>query len=187
MLGIVHREAERLSALVGEFLTYARPAPARPQAVALNQLLDEISTNARNGLRAVDVFAVEHAGDVVAHCDPAQLKQVLWNLVTNADAVVANLNRRGRVELSCAVEGGAAVIHVDDDGTGVDLELRERIFEPFFTTRPDGNGLGLATCAQLIRQNAGHIHVDASPAGGARFVVRLPIFQVGMTTEPKVN
>ena len=106
-------------------------------------------------------------------CDPAQLRQVLWNLLVNADAVIAGTGRVGKVQLSAQREGNDVVFHVDDDGPGVPDELRDRVFEPFFTTRPDGNGLGLATCQQLIRQNEGRIGVAKSPLGGARFSVHL--------------
>ena len=180
MLGIVHREAERLSTLVGEFLTYARPAPAKTDALDVNVFFAEILSMARNGLRAVDVTRDAAANGPLVACDGAQLKQVLWNLVLNADAMVASQARRGRVHLSIADDGDFANICVDDDGPGVAVEMRDRIFEPFFTTRPDGNGLGLATCAQLIRQNAGQIRVEPSVLGGARFVVRLPVKRVLM-------
>ena len=177
MLGIVQREAERLSTLVEEFLTYARPSAPRAQAVASRALLEELVRTARNGLKGVTVALVpgEGAVEVVARCDPAQLRQVLWNLLVNADAVVALAGRKGLVELSVARVGQEVVFHVDDDGPGVPEELREHVFEPFFTTRPDGNGLGLATCQQLVRHNGGSIVVGTSPLGGARFSVHLAV------------
>ncbi|MDP2342904.1 MAG: ATP-binding protein [Deltaproteobacteria bacterium] len=176
MLGIVQREAERLSRLVEEFLTYARPSAPRSEGVAARALLEDLTHTARQGLKAVSVDIVKQGGvDVVARCDPAQLRQVLWNLLVNADAVVALAGREGKVELSAQREGDEVVFHVDDDGPGVPEELRDRVFEPFFTTRPNGNGLGLATCQQLIRQNQGRIGVATSPLGGARFSVHLAL------------
>jgi two-component system sensor histidine kinase PilS (NtrC family) len=174
MLGIVQREAERLSRLVEEFLTYARPSAPKTQAVAARALLEELTQTARQGLKAVTVDIVGGV-DVVARCDPAQLRQVLWNLLINADGVVALAGREGKVQLSAQRDGNDVVFHVDDDGPGVPEELRDRVFEPFFTTRPDGNGLGLATCQQLIRQNEGRIGVGQSPLGGARFSVHLAL------------
>ncbi len=177
MLGIVQREAERLSKLVEEFLTYARPSAPRAQGVPSRALLEELTQTAKNGLKAVSVELgrCEAHVDVVARCDPAQLRQVLWNLLVNADAVIALAGRGGTVNVSVRSEGEEVIFHVDDDGPGVPEELRDRVFEPFFTTRPDGNGLGLATCQQLVRQNGGSINVSTSPLGGARFSVHLAL------------
>ena len=109
------------------------------------------------------------------HVDPDQLRQVLWNVITNADRIGEGLGRPMRVEVGVDdAENDDVVLTVDDDGPGVPEELRQRIFEPFFTTRPDGNGLGLATCHQLVGRNGGVMGATRSPLGGARFTIRLP-------------
>jgi two-component system sensor histidine kinase PilS (NtrC family) len=174
LLGIVQREAERLSGLVQAFLTYARPAEPTPQRVALVSLLEETAAAIRLGLQSADLFVV----GVVDHTitvDPDQLRQVLWNVITNADRIGAGLGRRVRIEVG-AHDGddNDVVIFVDDDGPGVPEELRQRIFEPFFTTRSDGNGLGLATSHQLVQRNGGVMGAGRSPLGGARFTIRFP-------------
>jgi two-component system sensor histidine kinase PilS (NtrC family) len=173
MLDIVWREAERLSGLVQDFLRYARPAPPRPTSVPLTLLLEEVAQTALLGLRAARVTVRCEAGRT-AWCDADQLRQVMWNLVVNADAALASAARQGVVEFVARVEGAVVIIDVDDDGPGVPEDIRDRIFEPFFTTRSEGTGLGLATCQQLVRQNGGTLTVGATPAGGARFTVRVP-------------
>jgi two-component system sensor histidine kinase PilS (NtrC family) len=175
MLDIVWREAERLSVLVQGFLKYARPSPPRSAAVRLQSLIEETTGMARLGLTAVRVDLLEVA-DVFVRCDPDQLRQVLWNLIGNADAAIRTAGREnGVVAITAKVEAGAVRIDVDDDGPGVPEELRSRIFEPFFTTRSDGTGLGLATSQQLMLQNGGTIATDVAPLGGARFTVRVPL------------
>ena len=173
MLDIVHREAERLSGLVQDFLKYARPAPPRIAAVRLAPLVEDTAAAARLGLKAarLDVVGVD---DVVVTVDADQLRQVLWNVIGNADAMLAVAGRQGVVQVAARVDGDFVRIAIDDDGPGVADDVREHLFEPFFTTRSDGNGLGLATCQQLMRQNGGSIGVDVAPTGGARFVVRVP-------------
>jgi two-component system sensor histidine kinase PilS (NtrC family) len=170
MLAIVQREAERLSALVQQFLTYARPAPPERQQVALKRLLQDVVDAVRFGL-ARDITL---SGDeLTLAVDPAQLRQVLWNLVHNAASMVDK--EKGQVAIRIAVDGDEAVVRVDDNGPGVPEELRERIFEPFYSTRPDGNGLGLATAHQLVRQHRGGLSLVESALGGACFEVRLPL------------
>jgi len=70
---------------------------------------------------------------------------------------------------------GFAAVIVEDSGPGVAAEARERLFEPFFTTKRNGTGLGLATAQRFAAAHGGHIELSASPLGGARFTVRLPV------------
>jgi signal transduction histidine kinase len=65
-------------------------------------------------------------------------------------------------------------IRIDDDGSGVPPESRDRIFEPFFTTKAKGSGLGLSIVHAIVTQHGGRIRVEDSPEGGARFVLLLP-------------
>lgn len=175
MLAIVQREAERLSALVTEFLTYARPAPPQLGEVPLLATVEETASTLKTGLDPVVELVVE-GEEVVAQCDPGQLRQVLWNLVGNAAQAVTGHDRRpGQVVLRVGREGNEATITVDDNGPGVPADIRPRIFEPFFTTRPEGTGLGLATVHQVLAQQGGRIALGESPIGGARFTVRLPV------------
>ena len=76
---------------------------------------------------------------------------------------------------------------VDDNGPGVPDELRERIFDPYFTSKEHGTGLGLAIVRKIVLDHGGDVHVDeqASPLGGARFVVTLPIEEGARTTGPR--
>jgi two-component system NtrC family sensor kinase len=72
-------------------------------------------------------------------------------------------------------------LEVEDDGPGVPVELRDRIFDPFVTTKAarGGTGLGLAIVQNLITAHNGRIWLEDSPLGGAKFVVELPLWQIG--------
>ncbi len=196
MLGIVHREAERLSSLVTGFLTYARPSPPRVEPTPLLALAQETATAMRTGIDPsveLEVAGVES----VALCDATQVRQALWNLIGNAaqavhagdssgalsssspdgasGASLAMTTPRGRVRVTVrSPDDRHVTLTVDDDGPGVPADIRGRIFEPFFTTRADGTGLGLATVHQTLAQMRGTISLEDSPFGGARFVVTLP-------------
>ncbi len=101
-----------------------------------------------------------------------ELNQVWANLIANAIDAVAE---GGSVGVSARREGNSVVVHVVDDGPGIQPEIRERIFEPFFTTKPagDGVGLGLAIARRLIDQHEGELEIDSVP-GRTEFRVTLP-------------
>ena len=81
----------------------------------------------------------------------------------------------GTLTVSAQAEGGALALRLDDTGPGIPLGLRERIFEPFFTTKAQGSGLGLPLVHAVVAQHDGSLTVEDSPAGGARFTLRLPL------------
>lgn len=107
-------------------------------------------------------------------CYPAKVNQVVMNLVANAiDAVPEG----GKVSVSSERDGDAVRITVADNGPGVPAAIRDRIFDPFFTTKPqgEGTGLGLSISYGIINDHGGRIEVSDGPAGGAVFIVTLPL------------
>lgn len=182
MLGIVQREAERLSNLVTAFLTYARPLPPDTVRTDVASLVEETARAAQLGAQGVRVEVVIHARPE-APIDPEQVRQVLWNLVGNAIEAVTPDDAteptapegESLVRIIVDDEPDHAVIRVEDEGPGVPEELQASIFEPFFTTRASGSGLGLATCQKIVDAHGGVLDVEpAEELGGACFLVRLP-------------
>ncbi len=106
---------------------------------------------------------------------PAQLEQVVVNLLLNAAAFVPETN--GRIVLSagpCA-DGASFELTVEDDGPGVDPEVAEKVFEPFFTRRDGGTGLGLAISARIARTFGGELRLETHSPRGARFRLVVPV------------
>jgi len=175
IMGIVLRETGRLDALLTRFLEFTRPAP--PQRVGADLALvvgETLDVFARDPVAAG--LRVERAlSPAPAHCDPDQLRQVIWNLLANAAQAIRESGQGGTVRVSCgpAPDGGAA-LSVADDGPGIPPAERARIFTPFFTTKPSGTGLGLAVVQRIVDGHGGSIAVDPAPGQGARFTVRLP-------------
>jgi signal transduction histidine kinase len=123
--------------------------------------------------------------------DPAQLRQLLWNLCLNA---VQAMPEGGRLTISAedagaappqadagesrqGSEGGATAtveITVRDTGIGIPPDVVDRIFDPFFTTKREGSGLGLATVHRIVEGHGGSLRVETAAGAGTAFRVRLP-------------
>lgn len=177
----IEREVHYLKIVVAEFLEYARrPAPDLTP-VSLGALMDEIRELAMephaSGALPAPVIEVTVDAGLRVRADAGQLRRALLNLVRNAITAVARNHPQGggRVRVAARrAEAGRVSVVVEDDGPGVDPTLREKIFTPFFTTREKGTGLGLAFVREIIHDHGGDIHVEDTPAGGARFCFDLP-------------
>jgi two-component system sensor histidine kinase PilS (NtrC family) len=115
--------------------------------------------------------------------DEDLLHRAVFNLALNAMQatrpgsavqVTASIAVKDRIPRGVqALESGAIVIDVIDEGTGIDGAVRDRLFEPFTTTKPGGTGLGLAIAYRAIEAHRGVVLVDTSERG-TRFSVMLP-------------
>jgi two-component system, cell cycle sensor histidine kinase and response regulator CckA len=171
------RTSERASALTCQLLQFSKPQTAEPKAIAINELILNMDKMLRRviGEQIELVTALSpDAGNIYA--DPAQIEQVIMNLVVNArDAVAAG----GRITIETAartLDEGRVVLSVLDSGVGMDEETRARIFEPFFTTKEQGKGtgLGMATVYAIVKQSRGEITVTSAPERGTAIRVYLP-------------
>ena len=103
----------------------------------------------------------------------SELREAVTNLVLNA---VDALPTGGHIRIDLGAEENRVVLRVEDDGTGMPLEVAQRAFDPFFTTKPfgSGTGLGLALTRGIIQRHHGTIDVRSTPGTGTTFEIRLP-------------
>ena len=182
LMEIVMREADRLNALIGEFLAYARPAQPRKVRIELRGLVEElrlllISDKRFSGITIRNLIA-EH---FMITADESLLRQVLINLLNNAAEA---MNSGGWIEVESRhqlrdTDGHEAVpmavVEVNDNGPGIAPEMAEHLFEPFWTSKSDGTGLGLAVSYRLVEAHGGMISAGRSEAGGSSFKIFLPV------------
>jgi two-component system, NtrC family, sensor kinase len=124
--------------------------------------------------REVTVESVDESAGARCIGNVNQLQQVVVNLVQNA---VDASPEDGVIKVTLGADDLEVWLSVEDQGTGVPAEIREKIFEPFFTTKPEGvgTGLGLAISHNIVHEHGGVLRVGESTLGGARFELRLPI------------
>ena len=182
--------ADRAASLTRQLLAFSRKQVLQPVALDINEIVASVSRMARR-LIGTGVQLQQELAPAVAQvlADPAQIEQVLLNLIVNArDAMpsggmitVQTANVRleaGSPEMSQAglSPGPFVLLAVSDNGIGMDPATQARIFEPFFTTKDTGRGtgLGLSTVYGVVRQTGGTISVVSERGRGASFRVYLP-------------
>jgi PAS domain S-box-containing protein len=188
--------SRRAAELTRQMLAYAGRASLRRDTVDLRQVINDIVTLVRAAQAKKVRMDVARMPDALwVSADPAQLSQVLLNLLTNAAEAVGESG--GCVRLS-AVAGAAppergvghaqdAVTHdvvthdvgrwiliaVEDTGPGIAHAVRERIFDPFFSTKSSGRGLGLSAVRGIVRSLGGVLELHSAPGDGTRFDIYL--------------
>ena len=180
----------RGAGLTRQLLAFSRRQPSSPRLIALGDVIGGMDTMLRRLIGPeIEFELVRPTTPVMVLADPAQLEQVVLNLVINArDAMPDGGHltvRLDELELDqpgalAHVEGKAgsyARISVTDTGTGIDEAARARLFEPFFTTKEQGKGtgLGLSIVYGIVKQSGGYITVDSEPGRGAAFLIHLPL------------
>ncbi len=174
---IVHQVAA-LKAMVDDFRDYARlPAPEL-KPLELNALVRQVLALYENSSVPIAKHLAEPLPPVWA--DGAQIRQVIHNLVQNAQDALENRAARGAspaIEVRTELAGDRVRLAVSDNGGGFPEELMARIFEPYVTTKPRGTGLGLAIVKKIVDEHHGAVTIENRPASGASVSVLLPLAQ----------
>ncbi len=172
-------QVEALKKMVNEFNQYARIPELELRPLDFNQLVREVlslyetgSMAAENGKHIkIKQKLAEKLPEVRG--DSAQLRQVLHNLLQNAqDALIDAL--RPVIEVKTEAVHGGVQLSVRDNGCGFSEEIRARVFEPYVTTKLKGTGLGLPIVKKIIEEHDGLIHIENMKPLGAQISIILP-------------
>lgn len=173
LLDIVGEEADRLNAIVGDLLDFARPSKPSIRPEPVEPILDEVLAAAlAQAAPALEVVRDVEESLPPVPADARQLRQALLNVAQNA---VQAMPQGGRLTVRARQDGEELRIELADTGPGVPAELREKVFEPFFSTRATGTGLGLAVVRRVLQDHRGTAAVEEAPGGGTAVVLRLPL------------
>ncbi len=184
LAGYISTEVNRLSALVTEFLDFARPLHAEPHAADMVALLDRVLqvvagrfASQEAAGKAVRVERHYAAALPLVPLDESLCEQAFLNLVQNAYEAMEEHGGTLRVEVHHATKNDreGVELRLSDTGPGVPEELREEIFNPFVTTKKTGVGLGLSIVSKIVDGHHGLIHVENGPQGGAVFTIFFPL------------
>jgi two-component system, NtrC family, sensor kinase len=174
VLADVRDEIHYIQRILNDLLAYARPRPPQFLAADLNATVEQAVLLAREQTRGkpIDIlFSPQNNLPPVTH-DPAQIQQVLLNLLLNG---IQAIPEKGTIEITLWHESSRVLIRVADTGSGIPADALTNIFKPFFTTRKEGTGLGLPLAKGIIEAHGGKIEVASTPEHGTHFDVSLPI------------
>jgi nitrogen fixation/metabolism regulation signal transduction histidine kinase len=177
------QQVEALKSMVNAFSDYARPSRLAREPIVFDRLVGEV-LELYPSTGHVRVEARLAAGGAIVTADGIKLRQVIHNLVKNAQEALAE-HHDGLIRVSTRRAAGQDLsfveLLVEDDGAGFDPELAGQYFEPYVTTKSRGTGLGLAIVRKIVEEHGGSIAIADSELGGGRVTVRLPVYDVAQS------
>lgn len=181
------KSADRMRTLTEQLLAYARGGKYLPRTFLINDLIREVLDSDRIQREPYIRLHLDLAPDIFStRGDITQIGIVIEAVLANA---LESMDANGELTLCTrnlyiplpdpAISPGLppghyAQIDIQDNGTGMDEQTRQRIFEPFFTTKFFGRGLGMAAAYGIIQNHGGSITVDSAPGQGTRVHIYLP-------------
>ncbi len=189
--------ARRAASLVRELLAYAGRGRMERKVMDLSFQVERVVNLLPQALRQSMRLSLDLRGEVPPiEGDPAQLQQIVMNLLVNAAEAVKPFGGSVRVETGCetlrpgeegSFAGGSApppgdylFLRVRDEGPGMDTETLSRIFDPFFSTKGPGRGLGLASVLGILKSWGGGIRVESAPGRGTLVEVFFPAVETAL-------
>lgn len=163
-----------LGGAVRGFLKVARVRPLAPEAVRINELLEQIrgELEAEALLAGIDLALEADPELPETLADPEVLRQAVYNLVRNS--LQALTDREGTVTIRTSRISDRLRISVADDGPGIPPEVLDRVFDLYFTTRLDGSGVGLALVRQAAEMHGGEVTINSGPSTGTVVTIEIP-------------
>ncbi len=170
--------------IIQKLLVFARQRPPKKMQVNLNEVVQDglfffEARCAKEGIELTRTLSPDLPGITA---DPAQLSQVLVNLVVNA---LQSIPGAGRITVETRFCDNSVCLIVADTGIGMSKQVLEKIFVPFFTTKDvgQGTGLGLPVVHGIVTAHGGSIDVESKEGHGTRFEIRLPAGQSSSVEE----
>ncbi len=173
-------QVSALKSMVDDFRDYSRlPAPVFT-GLDLNSLVLEVLALYETSSTPI---VKKLASVPQVRADSAQIRQVLHNLVQNAQDALENRKNSAEtpaIEVSTGISAERVKLSVTDNGGGFPEEMMARIFEPYVTTKPRGTGLGLAIVKKIVDEHHGELKIENRPAKGVSVTILLPVADAAM-------
>lgn len=170
-------ETQHLNKVVDDILTVGQNIHLVPFPVDVNKFIGEIiETLNLSGIYEEGIqLVVELDKNLpIGFFDRDRIKQVIINIIQNAVYFLKSSIKK-EIKIKTYLENGYIVISISDTGCGIPDDVKDKIFDPFFTTKPNGTGLGLTICRNIIAAHNGTISVESEVGKGTTFYIKLPL------------
>jgi two-component system sensor histidine kinase PilS (NtrC family) len=176
LMDIILRESHRLDQAIRDFLTFTRPGKFAPEAVDLVKLLEDSLKLLERSHEKQSAHRLETrfpAARLDCELDANRMKQVFWNLTTNALKAMPD---GGTLMIGVEIDHAQSRIEISfhDQGVGMDRRQREQYFQPFSSSFSEGTGLGAAIVYRLVEEHGGRIRLTSSKGRGTCVTISLP-------------
>lgn len=177
LLGMIHRNSDRINLLITELLNSTKFADLRYQQIPLNQLLDETLELARDRIQLSNATVLRNyeTSDCTISVDVKRMKIALLNIIVNA--LEAMEPGKGILQIRTSSANNKCLVTIKDNGPGIDEDAVSKVFEPYFTSKPAGTGLGLTSTQNIILNHHGTITLESARGMGATFTIQLETTQ----------
>ena len=169
-------QIDNLSHIASEFSSFAKMPEARNEKVNLNEMVRSAHDLFRNR-EDMDIDLMLPIDDILVFADKNYLIRVLTNLMKNSLQAIP-IDRRGKIWIRLYRKMDVAIIEVQDNGSGIPDEMKEKVFKPNFTSKSSGTGLGLAISQNIVEAFHGRIYFETEKDKGTRFFVEIPLMRM---------
>jgi two-component system sensor histidine kinase PilS (NtrC family) len=180
LMDIILRESHRLDQTIRDFLTFTRPGSFAAESTDIVRLLQDNLKLLRKSRECREAHRIETrfaAPRMVCEVDPNRMKQIFWNLATNALKAMPDGGTL-TVDVRWIASGEGVEFVFADDGVGMDEQQQRLYFQPFHSSFPEGTGLGTAIVYRLVEEHGGKIGLKSSAGSGTCVRIELPCCQV---------
>ncbi|MDF1815764.1 MAG: ATP-binding protein [Verrucomicrobiales bacterium] len=181
--------------LATQMLEFTRGEDSKLRVVNLHGLLKKTARMSTVGNNVTPELSVQQdLWDV--EIDSVQIRQVFQNIIINGCEAMPNGGPMHISARNASVSDGNSfglpagnyvVVGIRDRGCGIPRESIGKVFDPYFTTKPDGTGIGLASCKQIVERHKGKIMVESAENVGTEFIIFLPVATVTTPVEDDVR
>ena len=169
-------DVDRLNNIVDNLLSLAQPAESNPEEIDVRQEIEWCVNFIEAKAKSLDIkLETDFEKDLPKLIfDPGEFRQVLLNVMMNG---LQSMPGGGLllIKVYCIADHERIMIQIEDEGSGIPKDLRQKVFEPFFTTKAGGTGLGLAICNSIVKRYNGEIWIEQAKGGGTDVKVSLLI------------
>ena len=173
LVDVARSEVSRLDLIITQFLRAIRPSQPKLEPIRIERLLEESLRLLRHEVqnREIRIDITAPGGVPEIQVDPAQIKQVFFNVIKNAFQAMPD---GGVLRIEIRQEQAFLCIAFRDSGVGIDPDALGRVFQPYHTTKSTGSGLGLMIVQRIIQDHGGHLELMSKPEEGTKVSIYLP-------------